>query len=108
MIILWIVIAILWTVLVFLTGWAFCKINIDQEAAKAAEDEPIWSSGVRGPAGPIGATGATGPPGEPGKDCPVSPDEIDTIKGRLTDLENRDHLYQDRFKRVEKKAGLNV
>ncbi len=104
-IIMWIVIAVLWTILVFLAGWACCKVNFDQEIEKKPLTNQYGYDGTEGPQGPPGIQGE---PGEPGKPCPVSPDEIDAIKGRLTDLENRDVSYQSRFTRVERKAGLSV
>lgn len=35
-------------------------------------------------------------------------EQIEPLMGRVKDLEDRDSAYQDRFKRVERKAGMNV
>lgn len=102
--------------LLLTAGYSFGKLKTQQI------DNPKWNTfqvpnseepdvlrGPPGPAGPMGATGPQGPPGESGNfaaDLLVG--RIKEIEDRVQDLENRDEAYQDRFTRVERKAGLRV
>lgn len=59
--------------------------------------------GPEGPPGAQGMMGEQGPPGPPGKSA-VDPALLTRVKA----LEDTIEGFNDRFRRVERKAGLNV
>lgn len=102
---LWLVIAILWTVVVLAVGYAAGhQAKIDEIKAG------ITQNFATGPQGPPGVTGAMGPTGEPGVVGPPGP-SADVLG---TDLPNGMNLGEwitavdSRFTRVERKAGMSV
>lgn len=97
-VVLWIIIAILWTIVVLCLGVYVGKQQVEQHN-EGLQGPP----GPEGPQGPTGAMGAVGPPGT----CDHEED-VEDLRQRVADLEGRDERYQERFTRVERKAGLSV
>ncbi len=108
--VLWAIVAILWTIVVFIIGYASGRQVLDHQGV---EPEQLVNY-VEGPPGPIGATGPQGPPGPPGPPGEAHPDVVSMVGSqgnlaqRVKELEDRDKVYMDRFKRVERKAGMSV
>ncbi len=106
--ILWVVIAVFWTALVLIAGYASGRI----EGEKKASENVYNAYGEPGPPGPVGATGAMGAPGAdgvPGKDG-KTPDANDLIVDPNLELTLAEwkNSVDTRLTRVERKAGMSV
>lgn len=96
--ILWIVAAILWTLVVMIVGYAGGK--------QAKIDIRTGETGVPGVTGATGSTGETGPVGPPGK-CECE-DRVSDLEENIVDINSILSGFNDRFTRVERKAGMSV
>jgi len=110
--VLGVICGILAAILILALGYTSGKMEGKKEATEAFSEK--WYTGPEGPPGPPGAIGMPGDKGEKGDPGDLNPDllrrlqVLDGLSERIEELENRDQLYQDRFKRVERKAGMSV
>lgn len=103
--ILWVVIAILWTVVVLVVGFAAgTQYKKNQEGIEGTLLEGL--QGPPGEAGTDGLDGQPGPPGPPGPPFDIGTYTLESAHGMT--LEEWVKSVNERFTRVERRAGMSV